>query len=296
MRTITLKRFIVVIVAVLTIALLAGCGGGAKKDADTGAAAAGTGGSYSDLMIIPGLDLAAEEYAIGFRVGSDAVPEVNKIINGLNDDGTLAAIAERYGLTATLMSNAAMAESFVDMGRTQEGDLAFIKSKGELKIGITIFAPMNYYDEAGTLVGFDTEFAEAVCSKLGVNPKFIEINWDTKEAELAAQNIDCIWNGLTVTEERRQNIEFTVPYLFNKQVIVIRIADADKFKTVDDLANAKLTAEMSSAGEDAIMEHPVLSGAPYTAMQKQTDTLLEVKTGKADAAVLDYTAARSLVG
>jgi polar amino acid transport system substrate-binding protein len=278
------------------IALIAGsCGGGKKADNDGGAAQS-PGGSYSDLMIIPGLDLAAEEYAIGFRVGSDAVPEINKIINGLNDDGTLAAIAERYGLSATLMSNPAMAESFVDLGRTQPGDLDFIKNKGELRIGITIFAPMNYHDDDGTLIGFDTEFAEAVCGKLGVNPKFIEINWDTKEAELAAQNIDCIWNGLTVTEERRQNMEFTVPYLFNKQVIVIRIADSDKFKTVDDLSKAKLTAEMSSAGEDAIKDHPVLSGAPYTAMQKQTDTLLEVKAGTADAAVLDYTAARSLVG
>ena len=283
MRT-NMKKFTIVMAFVLMITLLAGCGGG------------GGGGAYKDLMIVPGLDLAAEEYAIGFRVGSDIVPEVNDIIKTLNEDGTLGKIAEKYDLAATLMSNDAMASSFVDMGRTEAGDLALIKENGTLKIGITIFAPMNYYDEDGKLIGFDTEFAEAVCAKLGVTPEFIEINWDTKEIELAAKNIDCIWNGLTVTEERRENMEFSVPYIFNKQVVVIRTADKDKFQTAEDLANAKLTAEISSAGEGAIADHPILSGAPYTAMQKQTDTLLEVKSGNADAAVLDYTAATSLVG
>ena len=289
-----LKKITVIIIAVLMIALLAGCNGG-KKAAGEAPAAAG-GGNYSDLMIIPGLDLAAEEYAIGFRVGSDAVPEVNKIIKALNDDGTLAKIAEKYGLSATLMSNEAMQSSFVDMGRTVPGDLDYIKGKGSIKIGITIYEPMNYYDTDGNLVGFDTEFAIAVCEKLGIKPEFQEINWDTKEVELAAKSIDCIWNGLTVTEARRENIEFSVPYLFNKQVIVIRIADSGKFNTIESLASARLTAEISSAGEEAILEHPILSQAEYTAMQKQTDTLMEVKAGTSDAAVLDYTAAKSLVG
>ena len=291
MRT-NIKKITTVLIAVLAVVILAGCGGGSASNAG----GSGSGGSYSDLMIIPGLDLAAEEYAVGFRVGSDVVPEVNDIIKKLNDDGTLTAIAEKYELSATLMTNEAMADGFVDMGRTETGDLAYIKDKGSLKIGITIFAPMNYYDDEGNLIGFDTEFAEAVCKQLGVTPEFEVINWDTKEVELAAKNIDCIWNGLTVTEDRRQNMEFTVPYIFNKQVVVIRIADADKFKTIDDLAAAKLTAEISSAGEDAILEHPVLSGAPYTALSKQTDALLEVKAGTADAAVIDYTAAKSLVG
>jgi len=279
------KLFAIAMIAALSIAMLAGCGNGGSG-----------GGSYSDLMIVPNLNLAEEEYAVAFRVGSDAVPEVNDIIKALNDDGTLGTIAKKYDLDATLMTSEAMQLGFVDMARTVPGDLTAIKNKGTLNIGITLFAPMNYYDENGKLIGFDTEFAQAVCEKLGVTPNFIEINWDTKEIELAAGNIDCIWNGLTVTEDRRQNMEFTVPYIFNKQVIIIRKADADKFKTIDDFANAKLTAEISSAGETAIQDDPVLSKAPYTAMQKQTDTLLEVKSGTADAAVLDYTAANSLVG
>lgn len=81
-------------------------------------------------------------------------------------------------------------------------DLAYILDKGTLVIGITIFEPMNYY-EGDTLAGFDTEFAEAVCAELGVTPEFVVINWDTKETELAAKTIDCIWNGLTISDARR---------------------------------------------------------------------------------------------
>ena len=247
-------------------------------------------------MIMPGVELAAEEYAIGFRVGSDAVPEVNKLIAELIKDGTLNSIAEKYDLTASLLSNQGTTGASGPSDRTEPGDLAYILDKGKLTIGITIYEPMNFFDESGDLTGFDTEFAVALCAKLGVTPDFQEINWDTKEVELAAKNIDCIWNGLTVTEERRQNIEFTDSYIKNKQVVVIRKADKDKFTTVESLADARLVAEIASAGESAIKDEPILAGADYTAMAKQTDTLMEVKAGTADAAVLDYTAAKALVG
>jgi len=283
-----MKTLKLMLIAVLVVGILAGCGGNAKTDSG--------GGSYSDLMIMPGVELASEEYAIGFRVGSDAVPEVNKLIAELIKDGTLDKIAANYDLTASLLSNQGSAGASGPSDRTEPGDLAYIMGKGKLTIGITIYEPMNFFDASGNLTGFDTEFAIALCDKLGVEPDFVEINWDTKEIELAAKNIDCIWNGLTVTEERRKNIEFTDSYIKNKQVVVIRKADSDKFTTIESLADARLTAEIASAGEDAIKDDPILAGANYTAMAKQTDTLMEVKAGTADAAVLDYTAAKALVG
>ena len=73
-----------------------------------------------------------------------------------------------------------------------ETDASYIEGNGKLVVGMTIYEPMNYYDDAGKLTGFDTEFAEAVCAKLGLEPEFIEINWDTKEIELAGKTIDCI--------------------------------------------------------------------------------------------------------
>ena len=96
----------------------------------------------------------------------------------------------------------------------QTDDLAYIQEKGTLKIGITLFQPMNYYDESepDKLVGFDTELAEAVCEKLGVTPEFVVIDWDQKVIELQSKNIDCIWNGMTILDELKENIDFSMPY------------------------------------------------------------------------------------
>ena len=176
-----------------------------------------------------------------------------------------------------------------------DDDWSYIKGKGTMVIGVTIFDPMNYYDESGKLVGFDTEYAEAVCAKLGVTPEFIVINWDTKEVELAGKTIDCIWNGLTVTEDRKTNMAFTDSYIKNKQVIVMQ-ANAQKIADLESFSYLNLVAEVGSAGESAIKENESLSKANYTAVAKQTDALLEVKAGTADAAVLDYVMAKAMVG
>lgn len=175
-----------------------------------------------------------------------------------------------------------------------EDDLAYIKAKGELIVGITAYEPMNYKDKDGKLVGFDTEYTEALCEKLGVKPNFIFINWDTKEIELKARTIDCIWNGLTVTEERKANMTFTQPYLLNEQVVVIRSADASKYTDRASLDGVSVVAESGSAGETAIKAD--LSGAVYTAVDSQAKALLEVKAGTADAAVIDATMATSMTG
>lgn len=175
-----------------------------------------------------------------------------------------------------------------------EDDWAYIKAKGELVIGITEYKPMNYYAEDGKLIGFDTEYAEAVCAKLGVTAKFIVINWDTKEIELKSKNIDCIWNGLTVTEERRENMAFTDPYIANEQVLVVPAADAAKYTDKASLKGVSIVAESGSAGESAIAAD--LPDAAYTAVDSQSKALLEVKAGTAAAAVIDATMASSMTG
>ncbi|MEA4870057.1 MAG: transporter substrate-binding domain-containing protein [Christensenella sp.] len=172
-------------------------------------------------------------------------------------------------------------------------DWSYIQSKGTLVIGYTEYAPMNY-TENGTLVGFDTEFAEAVCAKLNLKPEFVEIDWDTKELELAGKKIDCIWNGLTVTEERKANMDFTVSYLKNQQVVVIRTADAEKYPDAASLAGAVVVAEAGSAGAAAIAAN--LPDSEFIEVQAQSDALLEVKTGKAAAAVIDLTMAKAMTG
>lgn len=178
---------------------------------------------------------------------------------------------------------------------SDKADWEYISGKGELVIGITLFEPMNYYDENGELTGFETEFAQAVCKKLGVTPIFQEIDWNQKETELKSKAIDCIWNGLTVTEDRKENMAFTDPYVDNRQVLVIRKTDAEKYVTESDLAGVKAAAESESAGQAAIEASEALSAGEFIGCAAQKDALLEVKSGQADVAVLDYVMANASI-
>lgn len=173
-------------------------------------------------------------------------------------------------------------------------DWAYIQEKGELVVGMTIFPPMNYYDDNGNLVGFETEFTEAVCEALGVTPRFVEINWDTKEIELASQKIDAIWNGMTVTPERAEKVLFSSPYIRNMQVTVVKKSELAAYSSKDDLAGKDIAAEVGSAGESAARDQ--VKDAALISVAKQTDALLEVKAGTVDAAILDYTLAAAMTG
>ena len=175
-----------------------------------------------------------------------------------------------------------------------DSDLAYIQGKGKMTIGYTVYEPMNYTDADGNFTGFDTELATAVCEKLGVEPDFVEINWDTKIVELDAKSIDCIWNGMTLTDEIMANTACTKAYAKNAQVVVMK-ADADYTSTAD-LVGKTVVAEAGSAGESAIQDDGSLSQADYTSKSVQTDCLMEVAAGTADAAVLDLTLATAMIG
>ena len=196
--------------------------------------------------------------------------------------------------TSTVASSAASGSAAASASETAASDLDYIKEKGKMVIGYTVYEPMNYTDESGTFTGFDTELATAVCEKLGVEPDFVEINWDTKETELAAKSIDCIWNGLTLTDDREANMACTKPYVKNAQVVVMK-ADADYTSTAD-LAGKTVVAESGSAGETTIEEDEGLQQADFVAKSVQTDCLMEVAAGTADAAVLDLTLANAMIG
>ena len=188
---------------------------------------------------------------------------------------------------------------------TPDSDLAYVKANGSMIIGYTVYEPMNYTDENGNFTGFDTELAQAVCEKLGVTPEFVVINWDTKEVALEAKDIDCIWNGLTLTPAREANMACTVPYVKNAQVVVVK--EGFDYTDTASLIGATVCAEIGSAGEEQIIgnyddpEDPIdpdpnLAQADYVGKSVQTDCLMEVKAGTADAAVLDMTLANSMTG
>lgn len=174
-------------------------------------------------------------------------------------------------------------------------DWAYIKDKGTLVIGITLYEPMNYNDASGKLIGFDTEFAEAACKLVGVTPVFQVIDWEQKETELKAKSIDVIWNGLTVTEERRANMAFSTSYIVNKQAVIIKKDNAGKYATLEDMAGASVTAENGSAGQSAVEGSEVLSANPFVASAAQKDVLMEIKAGTSEIGVLDYVMARQVI-
>ena len=191
--------------------------------------------------------------------------------------------------TSTAASSAAPASS-----AAADSDLAYIQSNDKMVIGYTVYEPMNYTDDNGTFTGFDTELATAVCEKLGVEPEFVEINWDTKVVELDAKSIDCIWNGLTLTDDIKANAATTKPYAKNAQVVIVK--DGTEYSSTADLVGKTVVAEAGSAGEAAIESDENLAQADYIAKNVQTDCLMEVAAGTADAAVLDMTLANAMIG
>ena len=196
--------------------------------------------------------------------------------------------------TSTVASSAASGSAAASASETAASDLDYIKEKGKMVIGYTVYEPMNYTDADGNFTGFDTELATAVCEKLGVEPEFVEINWDTKVVELDAKSIDCIWNGLTLTDEIKENAATTKPYAKNAQVVVVK--DGTEYTSTADLVGKTVVAEAGSAGESAIADDASLSQADYISKSVQTDCLMEVAAGTADAAVLDLTLANAMIG
>ena len=134
------------------------------------------------------------------------------------------------------------------------------------------------------LIGFDVELAQAVGKDLGVEVEFQLINWNNKENELESKNVDLLWNGMTITEERKAQMEISEPYMLNEQVAIIRKADASKFDSLDKmLASKKWTAESGSAGAELIPE----LGATLIGVSSQINILTELNAGSADIGVMD---------
>lgn len=165
-----------------------------------------------------------------------------------------------------------------------------------LKIGYTIYAPMNYTDENNNFVGFDTEFAEKVCAELGYKAEFVEIVWETKVVSLESKEIDCIWNGMTITDELKSAILISDAYLENKQVLVVKTENVSKFTSKASLANAASIAYETGSAADGLLADLNLTGVTMNGFEGQRDALLEVKSGTSEVAVIDYTMAKAMTG
>ena len=185
-----------------------------------------------------------------------------------------------------VLTMAACSESSAD------SDTAYVKEKGVLVVGITDFAPMDYQDADGNWIGFDADMAKAFADSLGVECKFVEINWDTKINELDSKSIDVVWNGMTLTDEVKKGMETSNPYCNNAQVVIVRADVADKYATAADCADLNFAVEAGSAGEDAV----IAEGFNYISVTTQADALMEVSSGTSDACVIDLLMAGAMIG
>lgn len=166
----------------------------------------------------------------------------------------------------------------------------------EFVIGITYFEPMNYFDENNQLTGFETEFATAVCEKLGLTPKFQEIDWSAKETELNAGNIDCIWNGMTVTDERRETMGLSNSYMENKQVLVVKTENVETYSDSANLAGISICAEEGSAGEEVVTGNEIFANSDYVSVSTMATALMEVAAGTSDGCVIDFVTSIGMIG
>ncbi len=172
-------------------------------------------------------------------------------------------------------------------------DVAYLTEQGKMIVGITYLEPLDFQDADGNWIGFDAELAAAVAAKLGVEVVFQEISWEAKEAVLAAKHIDCIWNGLTITPSRQEEMSISKPYMKNKQIVVVRADDSGNYSDVNSLAGKVVAAEAGSAGEEIVLGN--ITDAIYVEKSIQLDALTEVKALTSDAAVIDYVMANYLI-
>ena len=189
-------------------------------------------------------------------------------------------------------AESAAASAASEAAPAAESDLDYVLGKGTLVVGITDFAPMDYKNEAGEWIGFDADMAKAFAESLGVAVEFVEINWDNKVLELDGKTVDCIWNGMTLTDEVKAAMETSNAYCNNAQVVIVPADKAADYQDVESVKGLNFAVEAGSAGEAEV----AAIGASYTPVTAQADALMEVASGTSDAAVIDSLMAGAMVG
>lgn len=270
-----MKRILTLVLAVLlTASLLVSCQG-AK--------------TAKDFTIIEE-NFGEEFYGIGFRKGDNALTlAIQETLDAMIADGKFAEISNKWFGKDVAVANAAFPRAIEEV----EGDtsLEYILNKGELILGLDeTFPPMGYRDANGDIVGFDIDLATEVCARLGIKLKLQPIDWNSKEMELSTKSIDCIWNGMSITDERVENMNISKPYIANRQVIVT--ANDSGIAVKADLNGKKVATQAGSAALEAINAEAEAAGSAdafgkVTEYASFDDAWLDLKAGTVDALVID---------
>jgi len=180
----------------------------------------------------------------------------------------------------------------------KDTSLAYIQDKGEFILGLDdAFPPMGFRDDAGNIVGFDIDLAKAVCEKLGVELKLQPVKWEAKEQELSTKNIDCIWNGFSITPERLENMTMSIPYMGNRISLVV--VNGSEITTMADMAGKNLAVQSGSSAEvtlDADENKAFKDSLGKTnGFSDYVTALMDLETGNSDAVLMDSVVADYMI-
>lgn len=238
--------------------------------------------------------LDAEQYGVGFRNEDIALGlEVQKNMDAMIADGTAADISKKWFGTDIMIKDADYVEE--DTAPAGDDSLQKVLDKGTLVLGLDdSFPPMGFRDEDNNIVGFDIDLATEVCKRMGVELVLQPIDWDAKELELSSGKIDCIWNGMTITDERVASMYFAKPYIANRQIIIV--PEGSDIKTIADLAGKKVGLQKGSSSLDALNKNEVVNEvASITEMADNVTVFLELKAGRIDAFIVDEVVGRYIM-
>lgn len=287
------KILTVALAAAMLCASLSACG--KTNDATETTAASGSDNKTTEKYTVLSEDFGAENYAIGFRRGDDALAKkVSDILAEMTADGKAGEIAKKwFGSDVMLRDPEYPRELNEEKG---DASLQYILDKGELILGLDeTFPPMGYRDANGDIIGFDIDLATEVCSRLGVKLKLQPINWDSKEMELNGKTIDCIWNGMSITDERINGMDLSTPYIANKQIIIVK-SDSG-ISTKADLAGKTVGAQQGSSAVDAISAEPDVKASfgSLNEYASNDEAFLDLKAGRIDVLVVDEVYGRYMI-
>ena len=259
--------------------LLTGCG---KKQEATG-------------YVVLEEDLGAEQYGIGFRNTDVALglEAVQKQLDAMIEDGTAAEISQKWFGEDILLKDAAYLEE--STAAADDDSLQKVKDKGTLILGLDdSFPPMGFRDENDQVVGFDIDLATEVAKRMGVELVIQPIDWDSKELELETGRVDCLWNGLSITDERVAAMYFAKPYIANKQIVIV--PEGSEIKTAADLKEKRVGLQKGSSALDALNANPVSKElSELVELADNVTVFSELKAGRIDAFVVDEVVGRYLI-
>lgn len=175
----------------------------------------------------------------------------------------------------------------------QDDSLEYILGKKEFVMGLdSSFPPMGFLDDDQNIIGFDIDLAREVAARMGVELKLQPINWAAKELELSTKNIDCIWNGMTINEDRKLNMTLSKTYMKNTQVIVV-LADSE-IKEKSDLKGRSVVIQNGSTAQDAVEGDQDFKNSlgALTMVEDNIKAMLDMKIGASDAVIMDEVVAR----